>query len=299
MRGDRREKLLQRHERKRADDRAVQAAEPAQDQHQQHVAGLVPRQELGIDESELHRREIAGEPGQRAGDREARKLVAIHRKPERAHALLVAADPLQRAAERRAQQHAQEDEDEEHRREHEIVDVRRIAEVERREAADRRDRLEVHADAVGTAAELRVVEHEVEHLRERERHHDEIDPLHPDDEALRRQAPQAPRATIAAGNVSHRLAASYLGASSPSAYAPTPKIRRVAKRYQSRVADQQVERQREDREDHHLGDELGVERRAGEREQREQRQRRQQRDLLALQAPPPTRIAVASNGDRG
>src|SRR5439155_22415889 len=52
VRGDRREKLLQRHECERAYDRTVQAAEPAQDQHQEHVAGLMPRQELRIDEAE-------------------------------------------------------------------------------------------------------------------------------------------------------------------------------------------------------------------------------------------------------
>src|SRR5512137_596981 len=44
--GQRLEDLGQRDERKRAHDRAVKAAEAAQDQHQQHVAGLVPRQEL-------------------------------------------------------------------------------------------------------------------------------------------------------------------------------------------------------------------------------------------------------------
>ena len=49
----------------------------AQDQHQQHVARLVPRQELGIDEAELQRRQVAGEPGERAGEREARELVAV------------------------------------------------------------------------------------------------------------------------------------------------------------------------------------------------------------------------------
>ena len=42
--------------------------------------------------------------------------------------------------------------------------------------------LEIQADPIGAAAELRVVEHEIEHLREGERHHDEVDALHAHDE---------------------------------------------------------------------------------------------------------------------
>src|SRR5689334_22829547 len=62
MRSHRRVDLLQRDERERADNRSVQAALPAQYQHQQHVARLMPRQKLRVDESELQRRQIAGEP---------------------------------------------------------------------------------------------------------------------------------------------------------------------------------------------------------------------------------------------
>ena len=84
---------------------------------------------LGIDEAELHRRQIAGKAGQRTGEGEARELVAIDRKAERAHALLVAADADQRAAERRAQHAAQEGKYAEHRGEHhEVVEVRCVVE---------------------------------------------------------------------------------------------------------------------------------------------------------------------------
>ena len=118
------EDLRQRDERERADDGAVEAADAAQDQHQQHVARLMPRQELGIDEPELERRQIAGEAGERAGQREARELVAVDRKAQRAHPVLVAADALERAAERRAQHDAQEHEHGDQQDEHEVVDVR-------------------------------------------------------------------------------------------------------------------------------------------------------------------------------
>ena len=124
--GERLEDLGQRHEREGADDGAVEAAHAAQDQHQQHVAGLVPRQELRVHETELERRQVAGEARERAGQREARELVAIDREPERAHPVLVAADPLQRAAERRAQHDAQEHEHGDEQREHAVIDVRRV-----------------------------------------------------------------------------------------------------------------------------------------------------------------------------
>jgi hypothetical protein len=74
--------------------------------------------------------------------------------------------PCSARPERRAQHDLQERERRDEQHEHAVVNVRRVAEVERDEAADRSDGLEVHADAIRAAAELRVVENEVEHLRE-------------------------------------------------------------------------------------------------------------------------------------
>src|ERR1700680_2207766 len=107
----------------------------------------------------------------------AGELVKVDGEAKRAHPVLVAADALQRAAEGRAQQHAQEDEHQQHRCEHEVIRMCRAGEIERQKSADAGHRFEIHADAVGTSAEIRVVENEVEHLGERERHHDEIDSL--------------------------------------------------------------------------------------------------------------------------
>jgi hypothetical protein len=80
--GERLEDFRQRHEREGADDGAIETADSAQDQHQEHVARLMPGQELRVDESELKRRQIAGEAGNGAGQREARELVPIHRKAQ-------------------------------------------------------------------------------------------------------------------------------------------------------------------------------------------------------------------------
>ena len=108
-------------------------------------------------------------------------------------------------------------------------------------------------------------------------------PFDADDERADDERRERRRRAIAAGSVSHRLAASYLGASSAERVGADAEERRMAERDEAGVADQQIERQREDREDHHLGDELGVERRAGEREEREQRERDADRDAPPLQ----------------
>ncbi len=132
------------------------------------------------------------------------------------------------------------------------------------------------------------MENEVEHLRERERHHDEIDSLrahheYPDNERRepgcqhgRRERQPEVRRIVFRRHEPQRVGAD-------------PEERRVAERYEPRIADEHVEAHRENRQKHHLGDELGVERRAGEREQREQRERPGERNPL-----PAHRLAPAT-----
>ena len=175
--------------------------------------------------------------------------------------MLVASYPLERAAERRAQHDAQKREHRDQQHEHAVVDVRRVGEIERREAADRRDRLEIHADPVRAAAEFRVVEEEIEHLREREGHHDEVDALHAHDEHADRERRDSGR--------EHRrrqrepeVGRLVLRRHQAERVRADAEERRVAERDEPGVSDEKVERKREDREDHHLGDELDVERRS-------------------------------------
>src|SRR6266851_1236351 len=108
VRRDRLVELLQRHEGECPDNSAVEAAQAAKYQHQQHIPGLVPRDDLGVDETELHRRQVAGKAGERSGEGKAGELVNVDGEAKRAHPVLVAADALQGATEGRAQQHAQE-----------------------------------------------------------------------------------------------------------------------------------------------------------------------------------------------
>src|ERR1700693_1460189 len=121
VRRDRLVELLQRHKGECPDNPAVEAAQAAKYQHQQHIPGLVPRDDLGVHETELHRRQVTRKAGERTGEGKAGELVTIDREAERAHPVLVAADALQRATEGRAQQRAQEDEDQQHRHEHEVI----------------------------------------------------------------------------------------------------------------------------------------------------------------------------------
>ena len=157
----------------------------------------------------------------------------------------------------------------------------RVGEIERREAADRGHRFEIHADAVRPAPELGVVEHEIEHLRKRQRDHDEVDAFHPDHEGSDHERAD-PRDHDGRGQRQPEIGGVVLGCEEPKRVGADAEERGVAKRYEPGVTNQEIQGEREDREDHHLGDELGVERRAREREQRERYQRSRQRNRLPL-----------------
>ena len=175
MHGQRFEHLFEQREHERAADGAVECAGAAENDHQKNVAGLMPREDLRIGETGLDRRQVTGETGQRAGDREARQLVPKHVIAEREHPVLVDFDAVQRASERRSEQRSEEQKRGNEHCQHEIEELVRIAEIDERDVAELDVGLEVHRDAVRAAAEVGVVENEVEHLGERERHHDEVD----------------------------------------------------------------------------------------------------------------------------
>src|SRR5438045_7362212 len=61
--------VLQQHERERAQYRAQEISHAPENDHQQHVARLVPGKYLRVDHTKLDRREIARHTSQRAGAR--------------------------------------------------------------------------------------------------------------------------------------------------------------------------------------------------------------------------------------
>jgi hypothetical protein len=91
-----------------ADDGAGKVAHAAQDHHHDGVGAHVKTHQLGVDVAGLHAPQVAGQPGQRAGQREGAELVAKGAKAHGAHAVLIDADARQRPAKRAPQQAAQE-----------------------------------------------------------------------------------------------------------------------------------------------------------------------------------------------
>src|SRR6266513_6208522 len=123
----------------------------------------MPGQDFRIDKTILGGGQVTGESRQCAREREARELVREYVKTERTHPIFVRTDSLQGAAERRAQQEAQESERQQQQNQYDVVHLNRLGQIERFKCADRRRRLEVHVAAVGTAADLGIVENEIEH----------------------------------------------------------------------------------------------------------------------------------------
>ena len=95
--------FLEQHVGKSAEYRAVQSAHAAEDDHHEHEAGLLPGENIGIDETELAGGEIAGQPRERAGEHERAELVREHGKADGTHALFVEPDAGQGSAEGRVQ----------------------------------------------------------------------------------------------------------------------------------------------------------------------------------------------------
>lgn len=116
------------------------------------------------------REQAAGEPGQGRGEHEHRLLVAAHGVAERACPRCVVADGDQHVAERRVDDPPGRPESQEHDRQAGVVEDERVGQVDAEE-------LPRHALQPVLAAGHRppLVGDEVDHLRERECHHREVD----------------------------------------------------------------------------------------------------------------------------
>lgn len=283
------EQFLQQREGHGADHRAAQVAEAAEDDHQQHLARVVPGQELGVHHAVARGDEKARQPGQRARDHEGRELVAVDRKARRAHALLVDADAGQRGAEARAADQRQEAVGERQRGQHEVELHAAVLHVERADG-----RPHVHVDAVAAAAERGVVEHEEGHLREGQRDHDEVD-------AARAQAERARHQRIAGGAAhgqrqQHGDGAAILAGAQHRGIGADAVESRMAQAHEAGHADQQLEAQREDREDHHLDHEvaeIGAQHRAEDCERDGAQQRKKVRKALHVRSCAPSSLQDA------
>ncbi len=118
----------------------------------------------------------AGQPRQRRRQREHDQLVAIDLIAQRNGARLVLADRLQDLAKGRMHDPVDQKDAAEGDRQHEIVQRHVRAQRNQSEQITARHRL----DAVLAAGEGHLKGKEIDHLREGQRHHGEIDPLPPD-----------------------------------------------------------------------------------------------------------------------
>jgi hypothetical protein len=89
--------------------------------------------------------------------------------------VLVDLDAHQRAAETGAEDATQQEVGRGREEQHQPVELVELFQVDQDRVAEVHGRLGIDVDAVGAAAELGVVEDEVQHLGEGQRHHDEID----------------------------------------------------------------------------------------------------------------------------
>ena len=142
------EELLEQHEDEGANDRSRQRAHAAQDHHHHDRARLVPRDDLGIDEAELRCRQIARQPGQHAGQHIDAELIAHDRKTDGAHAVLIDPDALQRPAEARVEDSAQQQVDDDHQHQHQVVKRRAVVQIEQLDLAPAHQRFVVQIQAV-------------------------------------------------------------------------------------------------------------------------------------------------------
>src|SRR5262249_20261398 len=99
--GDAGETLPQHQQRYRAEQGAENRAHPAEDHHDDQVAGARPIHHRRADEIGVIGEQGSGEPAQRARDDEADELIAIGRKADSAHASVVRSRALDRHPETR------------------------------------------------------------------------------------------------------------------------------------------------------------------------------------------------------
>src|SRR6266700_6325782 len=132
------QRLFKSHHDDRAKERPRDAALAAEHDHHQRDRRLMPTEHFGRDEAELRGGEIAGEPGQRAGDDKRSEAHAINRESKRAGAALVVARGGKRAAERSAGDGVQQQNGQHGHCQHGPIEHARLVEIEHVDAEQHR-----------------------------------------------------------------------------------------------------------------------------------------------------------------
>src|SRR5947199_2782086 len=169
--GDARECFFQHQQRQRADHRPEYRAHAAEHRHHDEVARASPVHERRADEVGMVGEQRAGEPAQHAREYETEQLVAIGGKADRPHASFVRARPLNHRAEAGMYKPPYQIDRRQQQRETEIVEDRLVREID--DSAELAAFVDGHAVVAAVAVEPDG--DVVDHLRERQRDHDEID----------------------------------------------------------------------------------------------------------------------------
>ncbi|MNK85219.1 hypothetical protein D3C87_1050940 [compost metagenome] len=168
------------------------------------------------------------------------------------------ADADQRVAEARAQQHRQCHHRQHQRHQHQPVEVHRVVDGQRAVPQQAELGPEVDIGAVAAAGDLCIVEHEIDHLGEGQRDHDEVHAARAQHQRPHHQR-QCPRRAQRAQQQQPAVAGPALGCQHGRGIGGHGEVGGMAQAHQPGVANQQLEREREDRHDHHLAQQLDIE----------------------------------------
>src|SRR3954464_9201005 len=247
------EELLDQNQRKGAEHRAGRTGDAAEDHHEHEIAGLHPAHEPRGDVVRMVRVKRAGEAADCAGDREGDQPKRVGREADGARARFIRLCRTQDHAEARLDNPMDEVEHDQHEREAQVVELYGVAEVDEAElAAGLEPHAIVAAEDVERDAEV------IEHLREGEGDHDEVDSARADRHgadrerhdggcADRDQPLQISIRDAVEGEDAHRVGAD-------------AEIRGMAEGHQSAIAEDQVQARRGDGEDHDPPHEIDIER---------------------------------------
>ena len=258
--------VLGDHENRRADEGAVEPADAAEDEHDEDGAGALEADDVEADELRRLREQAAGDAGEHGGDRVRGDEAPAHRRADRMHAHHVLANPGQRAPERRMHQHAHEQPAQEQDRQ--AVPVGGAAEHVEAEGAE--DRLDAHAlQAVGAAGQpARLVGQLLQHEDDGKREHQQGQAVRAQDDHAGDQ-PDDARDDAGDRQCAEWLVPAVHGQDAGGVGADAEE-RGMAERHDAGVAEDEVQRQREQDHDEDLAAQrqvVGKQEIAGDRDQ--------------------------------
>src|SRR5687767_3517479 len=241
-----------------ADHRPPEADEAAADErHEHHHAGPLQAHDLHVSPVLGHREEPAGQPRHRAREREARPLVDVDAVPEVGHARLVLLDRAEHLAERRVYQPPQEGGGHDEHREDEVRHGEVAGEIEGHHAEPGGQPRDVQQAILAAGDRRPFAGDEEEHLPEGDRHQGKVDAAPVRDEE--RDAAAHDRRRQHRRQQPDPQIGDEMELREPHGVGADAEVRAVAEGRQPRVAEEEIEAEREEAPDQDLDAEIAVE----------------------------------------